>query len=41
MEVNNNNEEVKIRYDESGLNEKIIRAVSEMGFEYIYLGVVA
>ena len=35
MEVNNNNEEVKIRYDESGLNEKIIRAVSEMGFEYM------
>ena len=35
MEVNNNNEEVKIRYDESGLDEKIIRAVSEMGFEYM------
>ena len=35
MEVNNNNEEIKIRYDESGLDEKIIRAVSEMGFEYM------
>lgn len=29
------NNEVKIRYDESGLDEKIIRAVSEMGFEYM------
>ena len=28
-------EEVKIRYDESGLDERIIRAVSEMGFEYM------
>ncbi len=29
-----NNEE-KIRYDESGLDEKIIKAVTEMGFEYM------
>ncbi len=28
-------EEVKVRYDESGLDEKIIRAVTEMGFEYM------
>ena len=28
-------EEVKIRYDESGLDERIIRAVTEMGFEYM------
>ena len=36
MEVNyNKKEEEKLRYDESGLNEKIIRAVSEMGFEYM------
>ena len=28
-------EEVKVRYDESGLDEKIIRAVTEMGFECI------
>ncbi len=27
--------EERIRYDESGLDEKIIRAVSEMGFEYM------
>ena len=27
--------EVKVRYDESGLDEKIIRAVTEMGFEYM------
>ena len=26
-------EEVKIRYDESGLDERIIRAVTDMGFE--------
>ena len=29
------NDEKKIRYDESGLDERIIRAVSEMGFEYM------
>ncbi len=29
------NEEKKIRYDESGLDERIIRAVTEMGFEYM------
>jgi ATP-dependent RNA helicase DeaD len=28
-------EEVKTRYDESGLDERIIRAVTEMGFEYM------
>lgn len=28
-------EEVKIRYDESGLDERIIRAVKDMGFEYM------
>ncbi len=28
-------QEVKVRYDESGLDEKIIRAVTEMGFEYM------
>ncbi len=28
-------EEAKIRYDESGLDERIIRAVTEMGFEYM------
>ena len=28
-------EEEKVRYDESGLDERIIRAVSEMGFEYM------
>ncbi len=28
-------DERKIRYDESGLDERIIRAVSEMGFEYM------
>ena len=27
--------DVKVRYDESGLDEKIIRAVTEMGFEYM------
>jgi ATP-dependent RNA helicase DeaD len=27
--------EEKVRYDESGLDERIIRAVSEMGFEYM------
>ena len=28
-------EEVKIRYDESGLDERIIRAVTDMGFEFM------
>ncbi|WP_029233371.1 DEAD/DEAH box helicase [Butyrivibrio sp. VCB2006] len=28
-------DEEKIRYDESGLDERIIRAVTEMGFEYM------
>ena len=28
-------QEAKVRYDESGLDEKIIRAVTEMGFEYM------
>ncbi|MBO6239454.1 MAG: DEAD/DEAH box helicase [Butyrivibrio sp.] len=28
-------EEEKVRYEESGLDEKILRAVSEMGFEYM------
>ncbi len=28
-------DEDKVRYDESGLDERIIRAVSEMGFEYM------
>ena len=28
-------EEVKVRYDESGLDERIIRAVTDMGFEYM------
>ncbi|WP_197025168.1 DEAD/DEAH box helicase [Butyrivibrio proteoclasticus] len=28
-------EEAKIRYDESGLDERIIKAVTEMGFEYM------
>ena len=28
-------EEVKIRYDESGLDERIIRAVTDMGFKYM------
>ena len=32
---NNEVEEEKVRYDESGLDEKIIRAVTEMGFEYM------
>ncbi|MBR4277030.1 MAG: hypothetical protein IKQ28_01220, partial [Lachnospiraceae bacterium] len=35
MEVSKKKEEVKVRYDESGLDERIIRAVSEMGFEYM------
>ena len=30
-----NAEEEKVRYEESGLDEKILRAVSEMGFEYM------
>ena len=28
-------EEIKVRYDESGLDERIIRAVTEMGFEFM------
>ena len=28
-------EEIKVRYDESGLDERIIRAVTDMGFEYM------
>ncbi|MCR5557326.1 MAG: DEAD/DEAH box helicase [Butyrivibrio sp.] len=38
LEKNIDNNEVveeKVRYDESGLDEKIIRAVTEMGFEYM------
>jgi len=30
-----NVEEEKVRYEDSGLDEKILRAVSEMGFEYM------
>ncbi len=30
-----NTEEEKVRYEDSGLDEKIIRAVTEMGFEYM------
>ncbi|MCR5670985.1 MAG: DEAD/DEAH box helicase [Butyrivibrio sp.] len=30
-----NKEDSKVRYDESGLDERIIRAVTEMGFEYM------
>ncbi len=37
LEKNIDNKEVeeKVRYDESGLDEKIIRAVTEMGFEFM------
>lgn len=35
MEVSKKKEEVRVRYDESGLDERIIRAVTEMGFEYM------
>ncbi|MBQ3796666.1 MAG: DEAD/DEAH box helicase [Butyrivibrio sp.] len=28
-------EEIKVRYDESGLDDRIIRAVTDMGFEYM------
>ena len=35
IKENEVNDERKIRYDESGLDERIIRAVSEMGFEYM------
>ena len=34
-ETKKKEDEVKIRYDESGLDERIIRAVTEMGFEYM------
>ncbi len=35
IKENEVNEEKKIRYDESGLDERIIRAVTEMGFEFM------
>jgi ATP-dependent RNA helicase DeaD len=34
-ETKKKEDEVKIRYDESGLDERIIRAVTEMGFEHM------
>ena len=33
--IDNKEVEEKVRYDESGLDEKIIRAVTEMGFEFM------
>ena len=35
IKENEAGDEKKIRYDESGLDERIIRAVTEMGFEYM------
>ena len=34
-EVSSDDDEKKIRYDESGIDERVLRAVTEMGFEYM------